>query len=234
MKEYLVHTLAEILLVMIGILLALQVNNWNQDRIRSEEEVRLLVAVSKEMEGNKFRSARGHLRQTDIVEAATRLLGGFSSSGTEMSREQFDRDIQKLFGRWFFTSSTSTYDILVGSGQLGLISSVELRGELSRLKLQMELLGTYENKQADFVDNQLAPYLNRGMDRLPGAAKDYQLDSVLASTGRVTPLKSWQNDLEFRNLLIDLIRHTQSVLPFYERIDGLVNRIDSTATASLE
>lgn len=43
--KYLKYALGEILLVMIGILLALQVNNWNESRIERNEEIQVLKEV---------------------------------------------------------------------------------------------------------------------------------------------------------------------------------------------
>jgi hypothetical protein len=38
--KYLLYAIGEILLVVIGILIALQVNNWNQDRLESEQQTK--------------------------------------------------------------------------------------------------------------------------------------------------------------------------------------------------
>ena len=40
--RYLIYALGEILLVVIGILIALGVNNWNQDRISEQREEKIL------------------------------------------------------------------------------------------------------------------------------------------------------------------------------------------------
>ena len=42
MRKYLIYAVGEVLLVMIGILLALQVNNWNQSRIQKITENNML------------------------------------------------------------------------------------------------------------------------------------------------------------------------------------------------
>ena len=42
MKKYVLYAIGEIALVMIGILLALQVNTWNQDRQLQQEEREIL------------------------------------------------------------------------------------------------------------------------------------------------------------------------------------------------
>ena len=50
--RYLKYAIGEIILVMIGILLALQVNNWNQQRIAMQKEQLLLEALHDEFVEN--------------------------------------------------------------------------------------------------------------------------------------------------------------------------------------
>ena len=51
-SKYLVYAIGEILLVMIGILLALQVNNWNQSRLDNKEESNYLNRMSEDIKGD--------------------------------------------------------------------------------------------------------------------------------------------------------------------------------------
>ena len=229
LKKYLSYALGEVLLVTVGILLALQVNNWNQNLLDSREESRLLSALSEEMQLNRFRYERGMQLQDGILVAAERLLVATHNPVERPSEKQIDQDIPKLMGRFFLTTSSSTYDVLVGSGQLGLLSSAELRTQLAGLKLQMELLGTYEVIQANYVDEQLSPFLNRSMDRLSGVSEELELsDQVYASR-----FSSSYDDLlasrTFANLLVDLIRHTRAVRGRYSEIESIMSRIDSLA-----
>lgn len=50
--KYLKYAIGEIVLVMIGILLALQVNNWNNDRLDAKQEVEILFQLENEYEEN--------------------------------------------------------------------------------------------------------------------------------------------------------------------------------------
>ncbi len=52
LKSYLVYAVGEILLVMIGILLALQVNNWNQSSQTKAKEQKMLIALQGEFTHN--------------------------------------------------------------------------------------------------------------------------------------------------------------------------------------
>jgi hypothetical protein len=44
-RKYLIYAIGEILLVVIGILIALQINNWNQERNLQKEERHYLAAL---------------------------------------------------------------------------------------------------------------------------------------------------------------------------------------------
>ena len=52
-RKYFLYAIGEIFLVVIGILIALEINNWNQDRIDHQNEMRILKSVGDEM--NSFR-----------------------------------------------------------------------------------------------------------------------------------------------------------------------------------
>ncbi len=52
-SKYLLYAIGEIALVMIGILLALQVNDWNEQRKSKNESVKILKNLEKEFENNK-------------------------------------------------------------------------------------------------------------------------------------------------------------------------------------
>src|SRR6056297_3259375 len=49
-RKYLLYAVGEILLVVIGILIALQVNNWNEERKAREAERFLLTSVKEDFE----------------------------------------------------------------------------------------------------------------------------------------------------------------------------------------
>ncbi len=51
--QYMRYAIGEILLVVIGILIALSINNWNQDRIERKIEKRLLVELFENLEFNE-------------------------------------------------------------------------------------------------------------------------------------------------------------------------------------
>ena len=60
-RKYIWYALGEILLVMIGILLALQINNWNEQRKQEEEAIRVMTDFANAIESNALRDPAHHL-----------------------------------------------------------------------------------------------------------------------------------------------------------------------------
>ena len=78
--SYLLYAIGEIVLVVFGILIALQINNWNQDRIYNKEREYLISELLDEFENNlghinKVSSINESIiaRSDTIIEALTKL-----------------------------------------------------------------------------------------------------------------------------------------------------------------
>jgi len=65
-SSYLKYALGEIGLVMVGILLALQVNNWNENRVKKDEIRDKLMRILEEINANK-ESTSENIYQIDSV-----------------------------------------------------------------------------------------------------------------------------------------------------------------------
>ena len=83
-RKYLAYAIGEILLVMIGILLAMQVNNWNEQNKQRKEEHKLL----KEMRAALIED------QNDII--SNILEHKSAAASCEILRRLIKEDIMKL------------------------------------------------------------------------------------------------------------------------------------------
>ncbi|WP_146198504.1 DUF6090 family protein [Rhodohalobacter mucosus] len=124
-RTYTLYAVGEVALVMIGILLALQVNNWNEERLDRIKEQEILHDLKVEFEANLVDLQRT-LNEHRIVYAELKELQQISLSGN------FDNPAldSLTFGfiRWFtFTDRPGASSNLINSGNLNLISNKELR-----------------------------------------------------------------------------------------------------------
>ena len=225
-----VYAIGEILLVVIGILIALQINNWNQERLNSKEEMQLLELIHQEMDQYLFLQGRGTERQENIIRATEQLLKAIERGFHEYEPDQIDRCLYTiLHTRWMIGASTTTnvYDVLTDGGKLAFLSSKTLQKELALLKESFGLSFTYEELQAEFIDNQLSPFLNHYIDRLSVSTGKLEIDSSLYSSSFTTSYDELLASREFSNLLAELITHTNPLLATYRRLNQRIYNIDS-------
>jgi hypothetical protein len=131
-RSYFLYASGEILLVVIGILIALQVNNWNQDRLNvkaaTDYEHRLLEDIYEEKAilGAVIQyqsTVRSYaLRAMEVLESG--LLTDYDlASG-------FLIDLYQASQLQYPTSAISTYQELISSGQIGMIGDDSLRSAI--------------------------------------------------------------------------------------------------------
>lgn len=230
-RKYLLYAIGEILLVMIGILLALQVNNWNEKRLALLEEEKLYCTIHQEMGLFSFYHKEGHDRYAEVISSAEQLLLLINDPSIENSVEQIDRYLSALGKRWLTGAGfvTNIYDLLISSGKLELLNSSEVKESLRNLNSHFEYMFTYEELQAHFVDNRLNPYLDGYIDRISLFAERYDLNKSLYNSRFKTSYDTLLDDKEFANLLIELIRHSRTLIQTYDRIELYITTIDSIA-----
>jgi hypothetical protein len=74
MRKYTLYAVGEIALVVIGILIALQINNWNENRKETEIEQKLLLSLQREISTNIADLERTISRHTNSSELNKELL----------------------------------------------------------------------------------------------------------------------------------------------------------------
>ena len=84
LRKYLLYAIGEILLVMIGILLALQVNNWNTQNSAKKEEAQYLRALQDEFQNNLDEINR-NLELTDHIQKACIEIINFPINGPDFN-----------------------------------------------------------------------------------------------------------------------------------------------------
>ena len=124
--RYFKYAIGEIILVVIGILIALQVNNWNQDRIANKEardyHERLIEELSSEKLILKERLDYYILVQDHAKKVVKDLLNRPDSLG-----EEFIINAYQASQQWKYRNVRDTYDELISTGNIKLIPNQYLR-----------------------------------------------------------------------------------------------------------
>jgi hypothetical protein len=123
--RYLLYAIGEIVLVVIGILIALQVNNWNEERKQRAEEIEVLKSVKKGLSDTvaEFQFLNG-IR--DKVLYGTRGIYEEIGKG-EVNKELLDSLMGLTFYRPTFNNKQGAIDLLFTSGKINLIQNDSIR-----------------------------------------------------------------------------------------------------------
>lgn len=125
LSKYLLYAIGEIILVVIGILIALQINNWNTQNKEHEKEIGYIKSLIEDINSDIVLSEKiiDSLNDNDAI--LDELL-------IELSNENIYNDSNKAFQLWLynfgypdFISNDRTLQLLKNSGGFELISNNE-------------------------------------------------------------------------------------------------------------
>jgi len=129
-SKYFKYAIGEIVLVMIGILLALQVNNWNQNRQQRQKEKKILIELKRDLVSNDSILQMQIDRQKNYISEITTTIEHLKS------KKPYNDTISSYlshiiyFERIQFVSSA--YESLKSIG-IDIISSDLVRADISNL-----------------------------------------------------------------------------------------------------
>ena len=158
LKKYAVYALGEILLVMLGILLALQVNNMNQLRKDKLSEKQILLELRSEFEINsaKLKTQIGRLKES-ISGNKIYLDGLLQDTLTAEEIYEYNRGPSITVGT--INPNFSVINTIVSTGEIGLVRNDSLRYLITQWT---DILGNFvENEELhlNYYFNVMAPYL---------------------------------------------------------------------------
>lgn len=155
-SKYFKYAVGEIVLVVIGILIALQINNWNELRKSKIEEHSALENIHRDFIKNKEALKTGMASSQLILESGSEILNYAGNKPKPESEDEFNRLLNEIFNSDPFYPQNGFLDDLLSSGKLGIFKNVELRNLLSSWKPKVEILEekfNSLNKNEDLVND---------------------------------------------------------------------------------
>ena len=189
-SNYFIYAIGEIVLVVIGILIALQINNWNQARkddsalkeylgkIKSHtlEDMQKLDTITMYRSQIAELCKKARVRRLDKTEDEDLIL--FMTCGV-------------AFADYYFKPNTSGYEALKNSDYFGKINNTPLDSLLIRYHSLLEDIAENERSYNEYVENQEA-YLSTQFDRSLILASAFLPQDSL--TIRATPQSEYYED----------------------------------------
>lgn len=131
-NKYLLYAIGEIILVVIGILIALQINNWNEIRLQRNEESDYLDDLKIEFTRNLSRLVELREQNNSHLENALKIANYVENGDLTLSESEFNICLfNSLLPEVQYRPSPGILNEILNSGKLGIISNTDLRTKLS-------------------------------------------------------------------------------------------------------
>lgn len=144
-SKYLLYAIGEIILVVIGILIALSVNNWNQENKDHKLGEDYLLRIHRDLVQDTISFRQIIISNNAMREDIKRLFdtlyhGVHNVKQVKCMGSIYDRALDQVF-----SPNDNTYKGMISSGTLGLIQNTELKEEI------VDLYSEYDQKRALFT-----------------------------------------------------------------------------------
>ena len=186
LKRYLWYAIGETLLVMIGISLAFQVDNWNDSRIKQSSEVRYYENIRDQI-------AEDRILILSQVDFNNRYLGQFNYAYKILETNDRPKiDTLGLIVRNFtqysdFDRQGNIYETLVNSGEIKILRNYAILNKIRTLEEKYRYVNRMENIHYDAIMSHVIMSINplikfsTGKIQKPEVVYDYEFQNLLLS-----------------------------------------------------
>ncbi|MBN4070772.1 hypothetical protein JYT76_03745 [Olleya sp. AH-315-F22] len=197
--KYIKYAIGEIVLVVIGILIALSINNWNEERKVQKSELILLKDLRAEFVFNKSNFDRLFENKRDITNKWGEFLKNISNNNQSILRRPGQGSIE-------FSISNNSLNSILNSGKIETFTNDSLKYLLSNWGEVIDKYKAIEKRHVNFVENELRNYENPRRIIETYGIRDSILKNPFYKTYNQDKVDSMSialnSNLEYQNLLM--------------------------------
>jgi len=152
--KYLKYAFGEVVLVVVGILIALQINNWNTNRIERNLEFQYLESLKTDIISQiQFLDVYIYFEDI-IIEHSVDIIKHFELNDGFKNMDSIFPKLHDLSVRWTFSNANSTLLQMLNSNQINIIQNKQLKEELIKYNQVIEeFLKNTNNNNTNLIDN---------------------------------------------------------------------------------
>ncbi|MCC1483957.1 DUF6090 family protein [Winogradskyella immobilis] len=224
-SKYFKYAIGEIILVVIGILIALQINNWNESRRENSEENNIIQNLNDEFSENKKLFDKNMAVTKISKQIGFSIMDLMGKPEEELKTQNIDSLLFTVLETGEYRPSENTINDLIQSGRLRLLKNKKLKILLYNWQSELKDVHVAFERVELKIDNELIPYLSKHY-----ALKDIDKYGALnwkENTNLKIDKYAIFNDIEFENISDDYLYRVVSA-------ENSLKRIGITLDAILE
>ena len=203
--KYLRYAVGEIVLVVIGILIALQVNNWNEYRKEKVEEKKILLSLHNEI-SNNLESLQVVIEEKNkIIDVNQYIIDNTGKNGEWKSMKPLDSLMNYIsLSGWIFVPQNGVLNEIINSGKLLLIENDLIKNEIASLPQLLSLMIEEDRQYRLDLHQYFLPFLSKNYNLIELTKHRELLENYSFKMGETNFSKSIPELLdsrEFENIL---------------------------------
>jgi hypothetical protein len=206
------QAIAEVSMIMLGILGALAVDSWWDERAERVDEVEYLQSLKADFEANREDLKASIEAQRRRLDTGKEIHSIIQSSLTKIQQREINEKLGKFYwvNRW--EPATGTYDEMMGSGHFSYIQNRALRIKLSKYAKSLESIRLGEDWMTSGWDSEQGPFFTEHLLYTNlGWTEDYIPDSIFSENFQALKTR------EFWNLVSGWMVGIADAIRAYER-----------------
>jgi hypothetical protein len=191
--KYFKYAIGEIILVVIGILIALSINNWNQNRINKQNEKLILNELHKEFISNKIQFDTVLFYNKRSFQSVKYVRSKLPIDMEKINLDSLAYHLNYMGYTYTFNPSEGVTNALMNSSTFNLISNDELRNLLIR----------WDDAVSDYQEEEINAYNNYINHLKPFEKKHFYWDNDKKWLSEPRVDLSILKSIEFDNYILD-------------------------------
>ena len=221
--KYFKYAIGEIVLVVIGILIALQVNTWKEDLGDKRIERSMMKNLNSEFTNNldKLKESRTQYVQTEI--SIRLLMSSMQSSSEELKQKNIDSLFAKAIDVYDYRPTQNALTEILASGNLKLLTNDSLKSMLFQWSAELNEKEEAWQTLDDFNQNMVIPYLTKN-----ASMRNIDSYSILKWKKKSKFNVNHENifnDIEFENNLDNLAWGVINYETVLERLEKIIEQL---------
>jgi hypothetical protein len=216
-NKYFLYVLGEILLIVIGILIALKINNNNKLHENSKKEILYLKSFQEDLKKDigfiKYEIQRNeylYSKLEDVFQDYPEL-----KNKSEKELLEISNGLSLISSQNNFVCNRSTFEAIQNSSDIQVISDFNLVQLLFNYYTHLNVIITHDELSNEFIRNKVEPYIFDKLElrTIDFIAEWYENDQR-KSEKRLSDIYT---DYKFENILIGSRDRTESYLSIYKK-----------------
>jgi len=227
--KYLKYAIGEIVLVVIGILIALSLNNWNENRKLEVKSYNYLQRLQEDIE-NVSKGVNGSIKETErkYHQALLALNALEAMELLPSQQEAFDQHLKEYFQFEITVQNTTSFNEMVSSGDLGLIKNKWLRSAFAEMSDNRDFIMEVNQSNHNGYKNNM---------QLIQKYVRYNIQNVDTDSSRVKvnyDFDAISNDELFINQISNQVYTWHNILRLYILYEKEVNNVKDSVQIELK